>query len=187
MSLRAARRQSTQRRILAAARDLFLAQGVAATTMDQLAEAAGVSRASLFNYYPGKAALLESLGSELESRLLQAMQHYRSKHPAAPEALAALFAHAAQVLEQTAALTRLLLAQSGGGYPALLAACVDFAAEGQAAGHWRRDIEAPRLGEIIYLEFMAGLLDWCRPSDASHRELFHSRTDALNRLLAAPG
>jgi AcrR family transcriptional regulator len=49
----------TRRAIVAAAHDLFLAQGYAATTIDGIAEAAHVSRRTVFNSVGGKAALLK--------------------------------------------------------------------------------------------------------------------------------
>jgi AcrR family transcriptional regulator len=49
----------TRRAIVTAARDLFLAQGYAATTIDGIAEAAHVSRRTVFNSVGGKAALLK--------------------------------------------------------------------------------------------------------------------------------
>ena len=49
----------TRRAIVAAAHDLFLAQGYAATTIDGIAEAAHVSRRTVFNSAGGKAALLK--------------------------------------------------------------------------------------------------------------------------------
>jgi AcrR family transcriptional regulator len=49
----------TRRAIVAAAHDLFLAQGYAATTIDAIAQAARVSRRTVFNSVGGKAALLK--------------------------------------------------------------------------------------------------------------------------------
>jgi AcrR family transcriptional regulator len=49
----------TRRAIVAAAHDLFLAQGYAATTIDAIAQAAHVSRQTVFNSAGGKAALLK--------------------------------------------------------------------------------------------------------------------------------
>jgi AcrR family transcriptional regulator len=49
----------TRRAIVAAARDLFLAQGYAATTIDAIAQAAHVSRRTVFNAVGGKVALLK--------------------------------------------------------------------------------------------------------------------------------
>ncbi len=49
----------TRRAIVTAARDLFMAQGYAATTIDGIAVAAHVSRRTVFNSVGGKAALLK--------------------------------------------------------------------------------------------------------------------------------
>ena len=49
----------TRRAIVTAARDLFLAQGYAATTIDAIAQAAHVSRRTVFNSAGGKATLLK--------------------------------------------------------------------------------------------------------------------------------
>jgi AcrR family transcriptional regulator len=49
----------TRRAIVTAAHELFLAQGYAATTIDGIAEAAHVSRRTVFNSVGGKAALLK--------------------------------------------------------------------------------------------------------------------------------
>lgn len=191
MSLRESKREATAQAIKAAARRLFLAQGFDETTMDQVASAAGVSRASLFNYFPGKPALLDALGSDLESRLVQGVGHYRAKYPLPGEALGHLFSHAGRVLEQTAGITRLLFMHSSGGagFPRLLAAFAELAGEAQAGGRWRSDLEADQLAEVLYLGFVAGLLDWCggdAPGDRAPGDraaLLERRARGLNRLL----
>lgn len=51
---REARRLATERRIVACAQELTLERGLDGFTMDELAEAAEVSRRTLFNYFPSK-------------------------------------------------------------------------------------------------------------------------------------
>jgi AcrR family transcriptional regulator len=186
MSLRSAKRAATERQIRTAARDLFLERGFRMTSMEDIAGAAGVSRATLFNYFPGKDALLRSLAGALELRLVLAVSHYRRKAPSAPAALEALFARAADVLDQTADLTRLIVLESGTeqGFPALLAAFVDLAKDGQASGQWRTDVDAVLLGESVYLSFVACLLSWCRRPQLTLGEEFVARCRGLNRLCA---
>jgi AcrR family transcriptional regulator len=53
--------QGARDRVLAAAAELVGRHGFAAVSMDELAAAAGVSRASVYRLFPGKAALLEAL------------------------------------------------------------------------------------------------------------------------------
>ncbi len=187
MSRREARRLATAEAIETAARRLILEQGFEQTSMDQVALAADVSRATLFNYYPGKAALLSALGESLEQRLVAAVTHYRTKYASPARALEQLFAHAGRVLEQTADLTRLLMLGSAGqrGFQQLLLAFQELAAAGQARGDWRDDLSPGLLGEQLYLGFLAGLLGWCGDAAADQRVQFARRAADLNRLLAA--
>lgn len=55
------RREQTARRISRCAQDLAIEHGFDGFTLDELAEQVGVSRRTLFNYFPGKeAAVLDS-------------------------------------------------------------------------------------------------------------------------------
>jgi AcrR family transcriptional regulator len=63
--------------LLAAARALFARQGVAASTVDDIARLAQVSRATAFNYFPSKQALLAALVHEMEARFLHIMDAQR--------------------------------------------------------------------------------------------------------------
>jgi AcrR family transcriptional regulator len=59
------------------ARDVFLAKGYFGTTIDDIADAAGVSRSSFYTYYPSKRDLLLALGAntfEALDQLLDDMQ-----------------------------------------------------------------------------------------------------------------
>lgn len=55
---RATKRQATRERIAQAASTLFLKRGFDAVTMDEIAELAGVSRRTLFRYFPTKVELV---------------------------------------------------------------------------------------------------------------------------------
>jgi AcrR family transcriptional regulator len=52
---------ATKEAILEAAVGVFLAQGFAAASMDQIRQAAGVSNGSLYHHFPTKAALADAL------------------------------------------------------------------------------------------------------------------------------
>jgi AcrR family transcriptional regulator len=58
--LRGAQAQSTRAAVIAAAGRLFVAQGYAATSIEDIAAAAGVSRATVFTSVGGKATLLKT-------------------------------------------------------------------------------------------------------------------------------
>lgn len=88
---RAGRPRRSSGEILAdAASELFLENGYAGTTVDQIAQRAGVSRATFFNYFSGKADLLWlDLDQSLES-LPGALRSVTASDPSlsAPKAVA---------------------------------------------------------------------------------------------------
>ena len=69
---RADRRLLTAHRITACAQGLALEHGLDGFTMDDLAEAAGVSRRTLFNYFPGKDDAVLGGPPQLDDRLMEA-------------------------------------------------------------------------------------------------------------------
>ena len=64
MRITAEAKQETRRRVLAAARKLFVTKGFDQATTRQVAAAAGIATGTLFNYFPSKEALAMSLLSE---------------------------------------------------------------------------------------------------------------------------
>jgi AcrR family transcriptional regulator len=64
------RTRATRRRILDAARSLFMARGPTRTTVSEIAREAGVSPVTIYNHFDGKHGLLETVVREhLESSL----------------------------------------------------------------------------------------------------------------------
>jgi len=61
-SLRERKKIATKERLYFEALELFRHKGFAATTIEEIAEAAEVSRGTFFNYFPSKEALLQHLG-----------------------------------------------------------------------------------------------------------------------------
>jgi AcrR family transcriptional regulator len=63
MGIRERKKASSRRQLVDAAAKLFAERGVEATTMDDIARAAGVSRTSVFNYFGYKEMLLCEIGA----------------------------------------------------------------------------------------------------------------------------
>src|ERR1700750_2630072 len=92
--------------ILSAARRMFARQGVAASTMDDIARVAGVSRPTVFNYFPSKNLLLAALVEEMESRFLKLIESQYGHPATAAQRIAAVFAWTASKVEESAELSR---------------------------------------------------------------------------------
>lgn len=65
MGVRAEKKSQSRQRLVRAAYRLFSEQGYDRTSVADVAAAAGVSRATLFNYFPSKAALIFADGEQI--------------------------------------------------------------------------------------------------------------------------
>ncbi len=63
--------------LIAAAREVFLTRGYAGTTIDEIARAAGVSRASFYTYFPTKRDVLIAVGARAASDAFAAVEQLR--------------------------------------------------------------------------------------------------------------
>ncbi len=64
MRVTAEAKAATRQRILAAAREMFAANGFDASTTRDIADAAGIAAGTVFNYFPTKEAILAALAFE---------------------------------------------------------------------------------------------------------------------------
>lgn len=119
-ALRAAQARATRRAIVAAAARLFTEHGYGATTVDAIADAAGVSRKTVFTSVGGKTEALKLAidwaiaGDDepvpmLERPHIKAMQH----EPDARLILAAYARHVRQTAARTAPLHQVVQAAAG--------------------------------------------------------------------------
>ncbi len=70
VGLREAQKQLTRRLLLDAGLDLFAAKGYTATTVDDIATAAGTTRVTFYAYFPSRTELMKALiGERLNERL----------------------------------------------------------------------------------------------------------------------
>src|SRR5438045_9595234 len=81
------KRNSNRQRIVAAARGHFFNHGFRSVTMDDLAEELGVSKKTLYAYFPAKTALLEAVladkFADVEAKLEEIKRAYPHDFPAA--------------------------------------------------------------------------------------------------------
>lgn len=176
--------------LLAAARTLFARQGVAETTMDDVARLAQVSRATAFNYFPTKQALLEVLVYEMEARFLHIMDALFDRPGTAAERLAAVFSWTAAKVEETPELSRVLIGASETTFGAspdsgvrtarTYRAFMRVLEAGRRDGNVRGDVPAEVLAQIVGGSY-AGILHAWR---VARRYPLRRRLDAVAATLA---
>src|SRR6202012_5801422 len=66
---RARKKEETRRRIIEAAKALFLERGFTATTLDDIAEAADISKRSFFDYFPSKEDVVSAWQDPFQTSL----------------------------------------------------------------------------------------------------------------------
>lgn len=111
------RAQAKRTQITTAARRLFLEQGFAATSMDAIAATAGVSKQTLYSYFPGKEEMLTQVLLELIQDLAPDMQAGLPAPQTAAEMKAALSGLAGKILSgimhpDYVALVRVVVAET---------------------------------------------------------------------------
>src|SRR5919206_2770648 len=124
--LRRSQAEATRRAVLEAARDLFVTQGYGATTVDQIAERAGVSRPTVFRAVGNKQEVLRRVrdvaiaGDDepvpiAERPIMETIRH-EPDHRAAIDLLAA---HLTGVASRYAPIYEVLRAAAASGEPEL--------------------------------------------------------------------
>ena len=107
--LRERKRRQTRERISQAAMTLFLEQGFEATTIDQIAEAADVSKRGFFDYFPTKEDVVAAWQDEFAQSLLTAVAERPAREPMAKVVEEALIsAIVAAINPQTLAIGKLI-------------------------------------------------------------------------------
>jgi AcrR family transcriptional regulator len=168
LPLRERNRQRTIRRIVEAAIELFCTAGYDQTTMDSIAEKAEVSRATLFNYFSTKRALLIPFANDLYEKNIQPrILSYLQEQPATLDVLRLLFM---SIYEQVLTLPEMkggLRAElfqpqpamkdisHGNGFFKILVTIVQ---QGQQRGEVRSDISDDQLGRYVGTLYVSLLL-----------------------------
>lgn len=107
----------TDERILAAAAELVGRDGLRGLSMDELAERAGISRASVYRLFPGKAPLFAALVAAYSPFAVveETLVSMRNRPPA--EVLPAVARNAAMAMAPRIGIARTLLLEVTGGEP----------------------------------------------------------------------
>ena len=164
------KKRARRERIYEAARQLFLEQGYAATTVEQIADAADVAQTTFFNHFQSKDAVLREMTGEISAHLEAMLQQELATSDTAERRIRRFATQALRALGATEGLARevlleLLRKSSGPGtaLPYLASVREPFTTivrEGQSAGDVRRDLEPTLLAELVIGLLNTALLGW---------------------------
>jgi len=112
---RGRKKQETRERILEMARRLFAVKGYNGTTVEEIAEAAKVSRATFFNYFPVKPILLSEMVKRMMERFERRVAEQLRSPASTTDRLRSFFHYSLQAIERDRDLARLLLIESFSG------------------------------------------------------------------------
>ena len=188
--LRTKQRQQTRAEIVRLAFDLFARNGYENVSVETIAAAAGVSRATLFNYFPQKELILRDIASSRVARLKAILDEV------AQSGTTPTFDHLAQIIlklcEENARITlgakTLLLQVIFRQFPqgTLLSAreqFIDALADVIGRIRFRRKVEPRLIAETLFTVYIATTLEWLMRTDVRPQWLPDTMRDRLQVVL----
>ncbi len=160
---RAMQKRETHRKIFDTALHLFRTQGVEATSVDQIVQAAGVSKGSFFVHFPTKDAIFTLYVDHLTAELLPSLPQWLQLAPLsglqqATEALT-------EAVEQDLGLVPYIIQAELLGQPwddgrptALQQLFGPLVAQAQSAGDLRHDLSVPQIVDHLLSTYFIALI-----------------------------
>jgi TetR/AcrR family transcriptional regulator, mexJK operon transcriptional repressor len=168
----AAVRTSRKRdQILEAAGEVFLDQGFGGASMDAIAAAAGVSKATVYAHFAGKEALFTEMVSDYCRQQRAAIAEIEAEHPAAQEGLERIALTIMRYLAhpRATAFSRMILGEST-RFPELGRAFVESGFIGlqqevagflaRAAGRGELSADDPELAAELFINMIRGAVQF---------------------------
>lgn len=183
------RKRETNERILDAAFDLFLAQGIAATTIEQICERADVANRTFFNHFATRGSMVQALADRRFANLHEVMLS-RDDQPV-PRRIVGVFDDIAVSLTKSSGTYREIIGEmmSTTGYggqrgSGLHQAFLDLVTAGVARGEVSAAHDPTTLADIIASTLAGGVANWAVDSKYSLKRNLHNAALALADLLS---
>lgn len=169
------KRAETREKLFQSALRLFAQKGFAATTVEDITEAADVGKGTFFNYFPTKEHVLRHFGKRQVERITHWFESTRGTNEPAREGIARLLATATELPSANPEIIRAMvgsfLAQQAireflKGELALGRGMIaDFLKEAQQRGEVRGDIPAEKLARTLQQSAFGAMLFWSLHQD----------------------
>ena len=187
-------KQRCRANILKSARKLFRARGYEDTTIEEIADAASVSRATLYNYFPCKENLLTGIADAALDEVRLLIRRERKKGAPAQEilrqVLTALAVDAVRYLPLSRRILYLNAFPESSLYPTrreLLDILGDLAEQARQEGSLRAELTAAELAEAFLGLYLLSQFGWPELPGMSEADC-RARVDRMvDRALAGIG
>lgn len=190
ISLHTRRRQETRADVIRVAFDLFGKHGYEQVSVEMIAAAAGISRATFFNYFPQKELILREIAAARLEKLKSSLARFgASGHPPTFDGIVQLML---KISEENARITRqskkLLLETvfrqaSQGPLLATREKAIDALAEFIGRIPRRRKVPARLCAETVFAIYMATMLEWLMREDVPQKWLVNTMRERLQLTL----
>lgn len=190
-SRRERKKQATRQRILTVAGHLLASQGFEATTLDQIADGADVSKATFYNYFPNKDALLQQI-AEIEMADIGGLLAKESERLAGPLAMIErtmelLYSDASPVMLVVRHLLLDAVKRDADIPPAVLAMrnhpdFLDLVQRAQDDGELRPDLDAAVITQRISAAYLSASV-FCKSAGRTELAL----SEVASRLIESAG
>ncbi|MFJ9566392.1 TetR/AcrR family transcriptional regulator [Streptomyces fuscichromogenes] len=171
---------------------LFVAHGFEATTMDQIAEAADVARATVFNHYSQKVGFLEEWGARRRARVAEILGAQHAESLPVDDRLHRYLKEMADLNTASRAETTVLMDASA-RYgrllqdPSLEVELTRIVEEGRRRDEIRKGVDSDQAGALLAACYFSTVLRWIRQEPAPfdlHQRLRGALDIILRGLLA---
>ena len=184
----------TRAAIMKAARASFAAAGVNGATMDQIAEAADVSRATLFNYFASKVAIIAALVEQLDTDFIALIESYRGQRQSTADRILGIFTESGRNLERRGEAVRFLVGiseQSWGDQPGIdrLARLTEAflrLLEDESVSDVRTDADVRVLGEMLVSVYIGIIHNWRMLDSYPLEARLHAAATIIGQAVTEP-
>jgi AcrR family transcriptional regulator len=184
-TLHGRRKQQTRGEIVRAAFELFGQHGYEDVSMDSVAEAAGVSRATLFNYFPQKELILREIAAARVAKLKAILEEFRASGKKARyddivELMVRLTVENARISGGSKKLFMETMFRQASQGVLLVARAEAVAALAESVRRFvKGEKKARRVAETAFAIYMATMLEWLMRESAPQKWLVETMRERL--------